>query len=698
MLQTLTEKTPMSNKMPAFTGLQLTPEGFTTPRFEENKAFFQLNSPYLYDRICRHKAKKFHLAKNPDGSENIINLKTGNPLYPDNREALEQFHHNLLQRVEFTNRTTIRSIGVEIEDSEWNLVNPMILGFNRQMYAIGPFKDQIAGREEDATAPLQPSFLPILRVYGIGLGNHILMLLQKFDIACLIINEVEFDLFYCSLFITPWASIFEYFSEDPHREILLNLESDADIAIKDERVFLNKLHPFFFRNSARVARSSQAQYQTLIDHEFKLDSTRYAVKTSGWYEDQIIGLRESMRNLLAQNAFYNGRKIEGFLRVFLVGAGPSLDESIDYIKRNRDQALVVACGSAITPLLRNAIKPDIHLLQERNWDRKSALRFAEPAEYSDIQLFKLNVIPQDVDPLYRNVCVFQKSMDPGSTILDPAKYPHSYFANPTVANFGLSLCASLGADEVFLFGIDFGAPVGAEFMHATDSYHRDADQQLQDKANQLSRYKLKGNFSEVVVSDRTLAWSHSTAEFQIDQYRDTKWINVGDGAEIKGARKAQLKELPRRFPRKFDKASIERELPGLFDANYSLDACVDTLQNTHVQASFAYLNAILDGFDSLPRDRCALVSMLNTIYLAASTGSEVDNYLPQKLFSFEIIRYLELVYVQLPYLQSDQQAMAFFAKSIEILKAHLEEIFCHFQNTLIDELQVTGAMTDQPDQ
>jgi hypothetical protein len=93
-----------------------------------------------------------------------------------------------------------------------------------------------------------------------------------------------------------------------------------------------------------------------------------------------------------------------------------------------------------------------------------------------------------------------------------------------------------------------------------------------------------------------------------------------------------------------------------------------------------------------------MVRMLNTIYLAASTGSEEDNYLPQKLFSFEIIRYLELVYVQLPFMSSDQQAISFFEKSIDLLKSHVEEIFFHFQKTVIDELKVLETMTDDTGQ
>ncbi len=396
MIQTLTENTTMSNKPPVQAGPQLLPEGFTTPRFEENKAFFQQNYPYLYDKICRHKAKKFHLAQNADGSENIINLRTGSPLYPQDRAALEQFHDSMLERIELVNPTTLQSIRVDTEDSEWNQFNPLIINFNRQMYALGPFKDHSASHYEGMEPVRQASFLPILRVYGIGLGNQILMLLQRFDIACLIINEIDFDLFYCSLFITPWAAVFDYFKNDPNREILLNLESDANIAIKDEWAFLNNQHPFFFRSAARLARASYLSYRSLIDQQVILDSSRYSTKASGWYEDQLIGLKASIRNLLSRNAFYNGGAINDFLRIFLVAAGPSLDESIEYIKRNQDQALVIACGSAITPLLRNGITPDAHLLQERNWDRNMASRFAELDAYKDITLFKLNVVQLSV--------------------------------------------------------------------------------------------------------------------------------------------------------------------------------------------------------------------------------------------------------------------------------------------------------------
>ena len=51
--------------------------------------------------------------------------------------------------------------------------------------------------------------------------------------------------------------------------------------------------------------------------------------------------------------------------VFLVGAGPSLDRDLAHLKRLRDRAVVVSCGTALPLLLANGVRPDFHCEMER---------------------------------------------------------------------------------------------------------------------------------------------------------------------------------------------------------------------------------------------------------------------------------------------------------------------------------------------
>ena len=46
-------------------------------------------------------------------------------------------------------------------------------------------------------------------------------------------------------------------------------------------------------------------------------------------------------------------RLEKNLPAFIVGSGPSLDQSIAAIKRLQGQAIVFSCGTGLLPLLRN---------------------------------------------------------------------------------------------------------------------------------------------------------------------------------------------------------------------------------------------------------------------------------------------------------------------------------------------------------
>ena len=47
---------------------------------------------------------------------------------------------------------------------------------------------------------------------------------------------------------------------------------------------------------------------------------------------------------------------------FIVGAGPSLDKNIDELKRAKGKGFIIACDTAVRPLLAHGIVPDLYVL------------------------------------------------------------------------------------------------------------------------------------------------------------------------------------------------------------------------------------------------------------------------------------------------------------------------------------------------
>ncbi|MFE8731000.1 6-hydroxymethylpterin diphosphokinase MptE-like protein, partial [Aeromonas hydrophila] len=51
--------------------------------------------------------------------------------------------------------------------------------------------------------------------------------------------------------------------------------------------------------------------------------------------------------------------------VFVVGNGPSLDQTIGFIAEHKNKAIIIACGTAVSALYKAGIKPDTYVAVER---------------------------------------------------------------------------------------------------------------------------------------------------------------------------------------------------------------------------------------------------------------------------------------------------------------------------------------------
>jgi hypothetical protein len=85
----------------------------------------------------------------------------------------------------------------------------------------------------------------------------------------------------------------------------------------------------------------------------------------GFFDDSLIALSHSMRNIERGVPFFKkNKKISQKhqnVPVFIIGSGPSLDESLPFIKENKERAILISCGSAISALHKHGITPDIEV-------------------------------------------------------------------------------------------------------------------------------------------------------------------------------------------------------------------------------------------------------------------------------------------------------------------------------------------------
>ena len=649
----------------------LLPSDFSNEMFERNMAYLSDKQPALFDLVKKHKCKEYWLCGNADGSPNIMHLPSNAPVYAASNitEIIEPINRQIgrLFCYAHINKTFLND-----EDPWWQKNNPIQIKMLGGLYDAGVFNDfQLKNDNMAPIANYSTDYLPFVRVYGIGLGYHLIELIKRKKISYMTIFEPNLDLFYTSLYTIAWDLIFKYFSYN-NKDINLVLGASVEDAIRTNLDFIEQrltpLTSLFYRfnhfNGAPVI-------QELIEKEPQFDNAHRCSVDEGWYEDQRIGFYYSARNIKNGNKFYFGKKVKRYFRAFIIGSGPSLDESIDYIKAHQDEAFIVSCGSAITPLLKFGIVPDCQVVQERNWHIRELEERHDLDILKNISLLKLNVVSTKIDRHFKEALVFQKLSDPGSVLLQD-NYPVTSDVNPTVANAGIAFAAELGVNEAYLFGVDFGAPKGSKEMHALNTFHKDLghDEEVESQAC----YDLPGNLGSVIRSSRVLSWSLDVAEKRIVAHPNIQWFNVGEGALIKGVTSIAVEQLPVNFTKKIQKSKLREEMSSCFDSNYSYSEVLARLDSYCMKQVEEYLQAVLEFTNTEPKSREEIVSTLSLMYKAASIGRAEIDFLPASLVAHSVKQFINNVYIQTGLAKDDESAVCFFDAAKIIFYNHVHDI------------------------
>ncbi len=641
--------------------------------YQLNTAFFKTHHPDIYQKIQAHQCARFRICLNPDDSMNIYNIKKKSVIYPLNAKECEHYFSVLLASL----KLTFKPYTIYLEDNELSQALkrdlPLNARFHSDLLNTGTLLKHIdPNTKQHNISKEQINFLPLLRVYGLGLGYHLTQALKQYDVACLIINEPEFDLFYTSLFATPWHELLATFNANPNRHYLFNF-NPLKTAIQNESNFLSQLHPYYANAKASLFGMPDRDFNAYITQENAFDNTICYHAAGGCYEDQAKGLANAIHNINSKKRIYNGKKSTINAPVFLIGSGPSFDASIAFIQKNQDKALIIACGSAISALIKHNITPDIHVVQERFVSKDFLLNYTDTTTYAQITCVKLNVVDDDIDTLYRDTFVLQKANDPGSTLLNAQNYPHLYNTTPTVTNTGLVLCRLLNPETTYLFGLDYGSSEEFLLKHSKFTTTLEAHDYL-DKEKQMV---IDGYHGKKVYSNEYFIASRDVAELEIKQAKQIQWINVGSGAIIQGSIQKDTAQLAA-LKTNLDKNKLLKQLNAIFDNNYQHEAAHQKLHKTDIPEATRYLVSLLECFDTIPASRTAMMTTIGLITQASKVGSDEQNYLPTTLFSLEFANFFNNIYVQIAATSSDEEATHLYKNAVTILKKHINLVFEHF--------------------
>ncbi|MNF35986.1 hypothetical protein D3C85_355500 [compost metagenome] len=527
-------------------------------RFAQNMAAFRQYIPHIADMYEAYQpARPFRFFCSENGQPNLAWLDDDVAVY-----GAEPYLICETLVKEFMEKGGLSKFSFSQE------ANP--LGFMHVEYLnkLNAYLDDISTREDMLSrVPLE---VPSALIFGVGLGYHLGYLYERCKIGTLFLFEPDLDLFYGSLFCFDWAPLLAYLHQE-NLGLHILLGQDEETIVKDFSSAIHSRGSFLIANAFIMWGYQNDKIKKLIEKV----QQEYYLLVMGWgfFDDNLIALSHTINNIERAVPFLkqDQRVAPEYHRtpVFIIANGPSLDESIAVIRENKDKAILISCGSAISALHKVGIKPDIHVETERTKIVYDFLVNLNDPEYlRDVLFLSTDVIHPDCATLFNQSALVFKLSEPGVVLY------RNYFpgwqacaalggVNPLVGNIGVSAPTHLGFKNLYLFGLDNGYKHKGHHHSKLSSYYNNEENAgaLGDLMYGDSQWRREGNFDGTVISNAMFDTSRRVIEQVLAANEDVRCFNCSDGAKIEHARALPSAEIS--LLHRVDKPALLEEIAGL---------------------------------------------------------------------------------------------------------------------------------------
>ena len=377
----------------------------------------------------------------------------------------------------------------------------------------------------------------VLMVVGIGLGLHIPELISRTGPRHVVLVEPIAEFLYHSLSALDWQAVWAQCAD---------AGATIDIiAGGDPAGIQQQLEPLItgFGETAIDGSYIYVHYQTDVTRAVAAKFHELAGMTAvlkGYYADEKLMVENTVANASTHDFWF----IEGELRapldapVFIVGAGPSLDDDIEVIREWQDRAIIVSAGSTLQALLHQGIVPDFHVEKENTQPTVDRLRHIHARSggrfdgdtFGPVRLVASTTVNVGATELFGEKFLFMRS-----ALSSTEMFGKGHFAvdgtSPYSANAALTMAAIMGFREVYLFGCDCGAKDAARHHSGETAYYTLDD--YPDRGVDLP-LRTPGNFGGEVLTNPYFSWSRWTYE-QVIAAAGLTVRNCSDGVMIAGA-------------------------------------------------------------------------------------------------------------------------------------------------------------------
>lgn len=501
--------------------------------FNKNKRFFNKNHPNIYNIIKDIEFTRYTLD---------VDRKTGKTEVLDGSERVYAGDLDAVVAKEVSDYSRKFAAGKTISTVAPPVPNSFIYPrfFSNRLKSLtqkAPIGTNVNG------SYYIPEYYPTIFFMGCWSGLHIDKFIRSHNVLHSIIFEPDPERFCLSLYLTDWENLYQYCAQN-NNKIVLHIAGSKNI---DKEYISNTAWNLFVSQCPSFPLVSLF-YNHLGNMEFapiisrlKSDMHLY-LNQWGYYDDEINQLNNAYHNIAAGIPALPKCFEEKKENVFIVGAGPSLDDRIEAIRNNQDKAIIVSCGSGLRPLVKNGIIPDYHVELESHMFTHEMLSKPEyKALHKKTTLISALQLPPNVFQLFKKKYFYIKDSTALAELFIENDKDVITGVTPTCTNAGFAIFTHLNYKNIYLFGLDFGFKDSKKHHSESSVYFEDNnsegfDQVTEDTfANHIEVESVSGepmlSISMYCTSRRAL---ENCLEIRSRHNKKLKVYNCANGAKIKG--------------------------------------------------------------------------------------------------------------------------------------------------------------------
>jgi len=515
-------------------------------RYQSNYDFIKAVNPGFIDALPQEDDNSWLIINDGNGEPvNLKNKKSGDmlfetdaPTYEANLFDVWAKNPNRLVINNYQNVSDFCSDG-EVSFKKWtgfdsindlNLTNIHDLNLDLQPnWAVQRAADYVIQKDINiAPAPLTTQGCALV-VMGIGLGNHLPILLDTLNPSALFIVEPDLGLLERSLYNLDYPSLINRFT-GPNRALDFVISNSPESAVSQICSLLTSRNLFLIDGLYSIITYQNSFFQ-LVKQLLHSPTTLNGINYLGYFLDEVhMTMNAYLNYKFIKPKVFNSTRVVSYKDsdAVIVASGPSLADDLEILKEYRNRYTLFSCYSTIGKLFDANITPDYHCDLERHNDHIPLIERGFKERLKEISLCASATCDPRLLQLYGSVYSINRGALTPSVIYTEGNdiIPNE---GPDVATFAILCAIFFGYRNIHLFGVDLGT--------ANRSVCR--LEGALDIDRRTYNIPVRGNQGKTVFSGQLLLDNKRAIEANIAYYSelfpDLKFINYSNGVLIEGA-------------------------------------------------------------------------------------------------------------------------------------------------------------------